>query len=136
MNTAIHHINELFESLDITMFPYVKGNCIYVGKACVRTEHKCLYKVFHNKKFIAKTFSKTAALTIARQYAKGLTESLDQILILDNVIEKNYNDCIFYSHVGKSTSNEITMSTMQDRLDIGKSKIDRAVEELNYLLIN
>ena len=49
MNTAILHINELLDSLDITMFPYVKGNCIYVGKSCVRKENNHLYKVFYSK---------------------------------------------------------------------------------------
>ena len=136
MNTAIPHINELLDSLDITMFPYVKGNCIYVGKSCVRKENNHLYKVFYSKKFVAKTFSKTAAITIARRYAQGRTAVLDNILDLDSIIEKNYNDCIFYSHVGKNTKNRVTQATMQDRLDIGKSKIDLAVEELNYLLTN
>lgn len=136
MSIATHHISELFDSLDITMFPYVKGNCIYVGKSCVRRENRHLYKIFYSKKFVAKTFSKPAALTIARHYAQGRNTNLKQILELDEVIEKNYNDCIFYNHVGRNTTNKITMATMQDRLEIGRSKIDYAVTELKNLLTN
>lgn len=136
MNTAILHIKDLIESIDITMFPYVKGNCIYIGKSCVRKEHKHLYKVFYSKKFVARTFSKVAALTIARHYAQGRDSTLTHILSLDNIIEKHYNDCVFYSNVGKNTNSRVTMNTMQDRLEISKSKINYALEELNYLLTN
>lgn len=116
------------------MFPYQKGDNIYIGQSCVREIHKQHYKVFYKKKFVAETFTKTAAVVLARLYERQQRVYLESVLELDGIIEKNYNDCTFYKNTGERTRNTITKAVLEDRLAIGVSKINRAAEQLNILL--
>lgn len=100
----------------------------------MREIHKQHYKVFYKKKFVAETFTKTAAVVLARLYERQQRVYLESVLELDGIIEKNYNDCTFYKNTGERTRNTITKAVLEDRLAIGVSKINRAAEQLNILL--
>ena len=134
MNTVIPHLKQLLTSIDINLFPYQKGNSIYIGKSCVKKYPKS-FKIFTNKKFVAETFTKLAALTIAK--SKANTHLQNKICELDSKIEKHYNDCIFYKNALEKTKDKFKEDVLSTRLDISTAKIDCAVEELvNIFKVN
>ena len=49
---------------------------------------------------------------------------------LDQSLQKNYIDCIFYSHTIKNTADEIKRATTYDRYDIAKIKVENATQAL------
>ena len=79
--------NFIEENIDPSMFPYCKGNSIRIGST--PRHNKKGYHIYdmRSKKHIETTFSKTAAVAIAKNLAKGqnvVTEVIDP----DHVIEK------------------------------------------------
>jgi len=124
------------ENIDPSMFPYAKGNSIRIGSLVIR-ENK---KGFHihdlkTKNHIATTFSKTAAVAIARNLAKGnnvTTAAID----LDKVIEKNFSDAMFYSHTLRTTKDEMKKDVTETRLDIAKSRTENAKRHLDCMIFS
>ena len=124
------------ENLDPSMFPYAKGNSIRIGSLVIR-ENK---KGFHihdlkTKDHIATTFSKTAAVAIAKNLAKGhniIANAID----LDKVIEKNFSDALFYSHTLRTTKDEIKKEVTETRLDIAKIRTEDAKRHLDCMIFN
>ena len=122
------------ENLDPSMFPYAKGNSIRIGSLVIR-ENK---KGFHihdlkTKDHIATTFSKTAAVAIAKNLAKGhniIANAID----LDKVIEKNFSDALFYSHTLRTTKDEIKKEVTETRLDIAKIRTEDAKRHLDRMI--
>ena len=124
------------ENLDPSMFPYAKGNSIRIGSLVIR-ENK---KGFHihdlkTKDHIATTFSKTAAVAIAKNLAKGhniIANAID----LDKVIEKNFSDALFYSHTLRTTKDEMKKEVTETRLDIAKIRTEDAKRHLDCMIFN
>lgn len=124
------------ENLDPSMFPYAKGNSIRIGSLVIR-ENK---KGFHihdlkTKDHIATTFSKTVAVAIAKNLAKGhniIANAID----LDKVIEKNFSDALFYSHTLRTTKDEIKKEVTETRLDIAKIRTEDAKRHLDCMIFN
>lgn len=127
MNTVIPHLKQLLTNIDIKLFPYQRGDNIYIGNSCVKKQ-KQSFKVFSNKKFVAETFTKLAALTLAKHNFDEMTKI--QVCKLDQNIEKHYNDCVFYKHSMKKTKDKWKEDLLETRLEISSAKIDDAVEEL------
>jgi len=132
MNTVIPHLKELLNSVDVSNIPYQKGNNIYIGRSCVR-KVKYGYKTFYNKKFVAETFSKVAAITLAK-LSNTHEDKLFQIKKLDNIIHKNFNDCLFYKNASKKSKDSLAQSVLDVRIDVSTAKIDNAVSELLDIL--
>ena len=56
-----------------------------------------LYDISHNKQ-VTTTFTKTAALAMAKQLADNPRNSVKHIVDTDESIQNKYNECIFYKY--------------------------------------
>ena len=77
--------------------PYEKGNSIRVKNIVIR-KHKNGYRIFDisTNKHIVTTFTKTAALAIAKIVGEsGNSNDIRDIIALDNKVCKNYMDALF-----------------------------------------
>lgn len=119
-------------NLDTSYFPYVKGKSIRIGHIIVR-ETSFGFLVFNTKtnKEVDKMFCKTSAVALAKTVAQGECPPNDYIRNLDKVIEKNYNDAVFYKHTMKVTKDDTKFFVAQTRYDIAASKTLYAKEQLD-----
>lgn len=135
-NTALlkelHHLIE--ENLDPSMFPYQKGNSIRIGKMIIRDSKKgfLIFDCQENKQ-IAITFSKTAALALAKSLAKG-NNNIDTVMNLDNTIQKNYMDALFFTNTIKTTKDEFRKDVLMSRLEIAKLRTAHAKSALDRII--
>ena len=129
-------LQEIIEdNLDPSMFPYKKGNSIRIGKIVIR-ESRAGYLVYdiESNTQIAKTFCKTAAIALARSINKGC--DIQRVIELDKVIEKHYNDCIFYKHTIKKTKDEIKKEITINRYEIAKDVTSDAKKRLDSFIFS
>ena len=122
-------------NLDATMFPYQKGNSIRIGKFVIR-DSKVGYLIYdiEDNKQIAKTFCKTAAVALAKNLHKG--RDTKRVLDLDKVIEKHYNDCVFYRHTIKITKDELKKEITENRYEISKAMTSDAKRRLDSFIFS
>lgn len=122
-------------NLDATMFPYQKGNSIRIGKFVIR-DSKAGYLIYdiEDNKQIAKTFCKTAAVALAKNLHKG--RDTKRVLDLDKVIEKHYNDCVFYRHTIKITKDEFKKEITENRYEISKAVTSDAKRRLDSFIFS
>lgn len=125
----------LNSSIDMSSFPYVKGNSIRIGKYVVRTNRKGYYKVFscEDNKLLTETFSKRAALALAKTLATRENHSVtcEKIIQLDKEIQKWYNDCVFYKNTIIKTKDDIKRDIISTRYDIAKQKTNTVKDQLD-----
>lgn len=122
------------ENLDPSMFPYCKGNSIRIGGFIIR-ENRYGFNVHDMKEKcrVATTFSKTAAVAIAKNLAKGCnvtTKATD----LDRTIQKHYTDALFYAHTLRTTKDDLKKDITETRLDIAKTRTEDAKRHLDYMI--
>lgn len=121
------------ENLDPSMFPYQKGNSIRIGKMVVReNRHGYLVYDIETNSQVAKTFCKTAAVAVARTFAKK--QNISKVLDLDKIIEKHYNDCVFYKHTIKNTKDSFKRETTWVRYNIARDLTTHAKRELDRFI--
>lgn len=129
---VLKDLQEIIEAnLDPTLFPYKKGNSIRIGSTVIRESKKghLVYCVHANKQ-IARTFSKTAAVAIARG------GDLNKVLELDHEIMKHFNDCVFYKHTMKNSKNEIARFVAENRYEISSDKTYELKRKLDQYIFS
>ena len=127
-NQIIEELSDLINrSIDIADFPYKKGNSIRIGGYAIRKK-KSSYIVIDcsTNKVLHQCFSQTAAIALSKKLAKDEYTCYQEIVKLDEVLQKNFIDCIFYSNTIKNTTCEHKRSTTYDRYDIAKYKVEDA----------
>lgn len=134
MNTTklIADLEEILKvNIDPTMFPYVKGNSIRIGKYVVRSSKNGFYKIFdcETNKVIYQTFCKSSAIALAKSLARNKNNT-KTILDIDKQIQKWYNDCMFYRYTINKTKDEFKKDVVITRYDIAKDHTDRARRKL------
>jgi len=119
------------DNLDPTLFPYKKGNSIRIGSIVIResTKGHLVYCVNANKQ-IARTFSKTAAVAIARG------GDLQDVLELDREIMKHFNDCLFYKNTMKTSKNETSRFVAENRYEISSDKTHDLKQKLDHYIFD
>ena len=133
--TLLNELKSLIEDhLDPSMFPYQKGNSIRIGKIVVRESKKgfLIYDCQENTQ-IAITFSKMAALALAKSLSKGHNK-LKEVLELDQTIQKNYMDAVFFSHTLKISKDDFRKDVTLTRLEIAKARTARAKSALDSII--
>tara|TARA_A200000159_G_scaffold38321_1_gene34550 strand:+ start:2401 stop:2832 length:432 start_codon:yes stop_codon:yes gene_type:complete len=103
--------------------PYEKGNSIRVKNIVIR-KHKNGYRIFDisNNKHVVTTFTKTAALAIAKIVAeRGNSNNIKDIIVLDNKVCKHYMDALFAKRAIE-VSKDIT------RIEASEVKFDIATD--------
>jgi len=135
---SISELKALIEQgLENIPFPYVKGNSVRIGNMVVRTSKNGNF-VFDMKckKQVAHTFSKTAAIAIAKNCAHGKKYIIEDVLRIDHEIEKNYNDAVFFQHSYKKSDDELRKEVLECRLEIATTKIDKNRSRLEDYIYN
>lgn len=136
-NKLLNELKNLIEvNLDPSMFPYQKGNSIRIGKMVIRDSKKgfLIYDCQENKQ-VAITFCKTAAVALAKSLAKG-NNLTSKVIELDNTIQKNYNDAMFFSHSLRVSKDEIRKEVIQTRLEIARTRTEQARSALDYIIFS
>ena len=136
INTALlNELQHLIEDkLDPSLFPYQKGNSIRIGKIVVRDSKKgfLIYDCQENKQ-VAITFSKTAALALAKSLSKG-TNNMSTVMDLDKTIQKNYMDALFFTNTIKTSKDEFKKDVVLTRLEIAKARTAIAKSALDSII--
>ena len=133
--TLLKDLQHLIETnLDASLFPYQKGNSIRIGKIVVRDSKKgfLIYDCQENKQ-VAITFSKTAALALAKSLAKGHNNT-NTVMQLDQTIQKNYMDALFFTNTIKTTNDEFKKDVTLTRLEIAKARTANAKSALDSII--
>ena len=133
----IKDLQEIIEAnLDPSMFPYKKGNSIRIGKIVIR-ESRAGYLVYdiESNSQIAKTFCKTAAVAIAKSITKNRS-NVQRVLELDKLIEKYYNDCVFYKYTINKTKDDFKREITINRYEIAKSMTSDAKRRLDSFIFS
>lgn len=133
--TLLQELQTLIEDqLDPSMFPYQKGNSIRIGKIVVRESKKgfLIYDCQENKQ-VAITFSKTAALALAKSLSKG-TNNIKTVMDLDQIIQKNYMDALFFTNTLKVTTDDFKKDVTLTRLEIAKTRTAHAKSALDSII--
>ena len=117
-NDLIELIDKGLEDLPV---PYIKGNSIRIGPMVVRTSKhgNLVYDTSTNKK-VAHTFSKTAAIAIAKNYKKS-RNIVERCMPIDDTIAKHFNDAVFFKHGMRNATPE-RCDILETRLDISLDK--------------
>lgn len=124
------------KNLDPSMFPLQKGNKINIGSFSIMPSSAGGYtvKCYKTNAIIAETYTKTAALAIAKTLSKK-NNMVKRIMELDNIIAKNQIDCMFYKNTIKKTKNPVVFESTMFRYDICKQKTIHAREQLNKFIL-
>lgn len=122
------------KSLDMSFFPYVRGKSVRIKHVVVR-ETRFGFLVFDTKenREIAKTFCKTSALAIAKNVALDRNK-IKEIKTLDSIIQKHYNDAVFFKHTIKVTKDRERKFVAEVRYDIAAAKTRAAKEKLDRFI--
>jgi|TARA_B110000240_G_scaffold57793_1_gene65801 hypothetical protein len=133
--TLVNDLQNLIEDkLDPSLFPYQKGNSIRIGKMVVRQSKKG-FLIFDckDKKQIAITFSKTAALALAKSLADG-HDNTNKVLSLDNTIQKNYMDALFFTNTLNVSEDTFKKDITLNRLEVAKARTATAKNALDLII--
>lgn len=116
--------------------PYKKGNTILIGNYAVR-HSKDMYFIFDCKtnRLVDKTYSRAAAIAMAKSLNSGL-DMRYKIHRLDDILQKNYADAIFYKNIIKNTTNEISRAIREARLELALEKTQSAYSDLEQFVLS
>jgi hypothetical protein len=125
--TLEQFINESVSKLAI---PSCKGNTVKIKNYFIR-KTKTGYVIVdtENNNQIAHTSFKTSAIAIAKSLAEG-KNIINQVLYLDNMILKNYNDAVFYKNVIQKSKDSQVRESRQMRLEIALDRTAFAKQSL------
>ena len=104
--------------------PYEKGNSIRVKNIVIR-KHKNGYRIFDisTNKHVVTTFTKTAALAIAKVVAeRGDSNDIKDIIVLDNTVSKHYMDAVFAKRAIEISKDITRIEASEVKFDIATDK--------------
>ena len=104
--------------------PYQKGNSIRVKNIVIR-KHKNGYRIFDisTNKHVVTTFTKTAALAIAKIVAEsGNSNDIKDIIVLNNKVCKHYMDALFAKRTIEVSKDSIRIQASETKFDIATDK--------------
>ena len=107
------------EQAEKVCMPIQHGNSVRVSlvgsEMCIRDS--LLYDINANKQ-VTTTFTKTAALALAKQLADDPKNSIKHIVDTDESIQNKYYECIFYKYTMTTTDDDIKREVTKIRYDI------------------
>lgn len=121
-------------NIDKTSLPYVKGNSIRIKHIVVRKgkESWRIYDTDTNTP-LDSFFCRSSALAYANAIIKKRSDT-NKIKELDNIIQKHYNDCVFYLHTLRTSSSEFKRDITQTRYDISYLLVRKAIKDLERFI--
>lgn len=135
-NDLVKSFQGIVEKVDPVLFPVTNGEKINIGSYSIRPCNRggYLIKSYKTNAIVAETYSKAAAVAIAKTLSKN-KNYLKKILELDHVIEKHQVDCMFYKYTMKKTNNPVKYETTAYRYDISKQKTREARAKINKFIL-
>lgn len=130
----VKDLQDLINKIDTSVLPYQRGNCIRIGHMIVQ-ERKHDYSVYDSKtkKQVAVLFCKTSAVALAKALSNGYN-NIKKVQELDQIIEKNYTDCLFYKNTLSRTKDHERKEIIKIRYEIAKKKTQDAREKLDRFI--
>jgi predicted lipase len=118
------------ESVNKFAIPSSNGKIIRIKHYLVRQTAKgyVVFDISENRQ-IAFTNFKTSAVAIAKSLSEG-KDRINQVLRLDKIISKNYNDAVFYKNTIKQSKDITVKETRRARLEIALDKATHAKQSL------
>lgn len=132
------NLRELIDSTPIEsyMFPVKKGNRINIGSYSVaETETGYSVKSYKTNNIIAETYTKEAAIAIAKNYAKNKPINLSNILSIDSHLIKHKLDCMFYKNSLKNAKDYDRYQVIYTRYEISKHSVNQDKERLYQFIL-
>tara|TARA_R110000803_G_scaffold40700_1_gene87604 strand:+ start:1900 stop:2325 length:426 start_codon:yes stop_codon:yes gene_type:complete len=117
--------------------PIQHGNSLRIKNFVVRENSMgfLLYDI-KNHKQVTTTFTKTAALAMARQMSQNKQDSLQYIGSTDDRIHHKYNECVFYKHTIARTDDDIKRESAKIRYDIAWEDLLKLRDTLDYYIFD
>ena len=125
------------KGLDGIYFPYQKGNSIRIGHIVIRENKKGFFLIYNATENVqvATTFCKSSAVAIAKKLAQG-DDVIKTVLDIDKVIQKNFNDAVFFKHTMKVTKDSVKREVTATRYDIAKTRTEHARGQLDRFIFS
>ena len=136
-NKLIQELYDLInDNIEKYSIPHVDKKSIRIKQYIIRQNKNKNWLVINAKKNkkIGTYFSKTSAIALAKTLSENQNNKT-KIRELDNIIQKNNNDNIFYEHIIKRTKSKIKFQTAIIRSELSNDKIHRALEKLREFII-
>ncbi len=123
--------------LDRVAIPYEKGNSIRLKHIAIR-KHKKGYKLFDCKtnSHIVTTFTKAAALAIAKLTIEQKQEHINSVMNFDDRASKYYMDAVFAKRSYENSKNNIKKDTAEIQFDIAMEKCWTALEAIETFIFD
>lgn len=126
----------LDENLERILVPHVNGNSIRIKHHIIRNSKAgwLVYSIKENHQ-IAKMFSKTAAVALAKSLAEGNNE-IKIISRYDVIIQKNYLDAMFFKYNMGTTNDDVRKEILEIRYNIAKEETENAKDKLDEFIFD
>ena len=123
--------------LEQVAIPYQKGNSIRLRHIAIR-KHKNGYKLFDTKtnSHIITTFTKTAAMAIAKSIVETPKDSIDEIIRLDDRVAKHYMDALFAKRSYEKATEISRKDTSEVLFDIAMEKAWASLEAIETYIFD
>ena len=127
----------IISGLERLPIPYEKGNSIRIKNLIIR-KHSNGYRIFNCKtnKFVANTFSKTAALAISKELANNSNFNITPLTKLDDQVSKHYNDALFAKRTIENADNDDRYMTAEIKYDIATQKAWAALADIERYIFD
>ena len=127
----------IISGLERLPIPYEKGNSIRIKNLIIR-KHSNGYRIFNCKtnKFVANTFSKTAALAISKELANNSNFNIAPLTKLDDQVSKHYNDALFAKRTMENADNGDRYMTAEIKYDIATQKAWAALADIERYIFD
>jgi hypothetical protein len=132
VDTIIHFVDQTASKYTI---PYKNGNTILIGNYAIRcSDEKYLIFECKTNKIIDRTFSRAAAIAIAKNLDNGV--DVKKIHHLDSILQKNYLDSVFYKNIIKKTQDHRIRAIREARLQNSLEKTQMAYNSLEHFVLS
>lgn len=134
-------VNDLQNLLDSNpiesyMFPVKKGNRINIGSYSVApTKTGYSVKSYKSNAIVAETYSKDAAIAIAKSLAKNKNVKISNILEIDSHLAKHQIDCMFYKNSLKRSKDPLRYDILATRFEVSNSMVEEDKTKLKQFII-
>lgn len=115
--------------------PVQNGDRINIGSYSIKPV-KAGWSIlsYKNREVIAETYTKAAALAIAKNLAKD-KDIRSKVIPLDKIVQKHHLDCMFYAHIMKVTQSYEKYESTYYRYDISKRIEEEARDKIKTFIL-
>lgn len=120
--------------LEEIVLPYIKGNTIRIKHIIIRSS-AVGWEVYNSKTQtqVTQLFCKSSAIALAKSLAEGHNKQR-KIEELDKIIQKNYNDCMFYRNTLEKCKDSVKRAITQNRFEVSVTLTKKARKSLDYII--